>query len=120
MNSIDSITIAAAGWGLLVLGFICSVPFLSPLLGPGAVIGQLIGTLIGVEIGKGAVPPHLALPALFAINVQVGADFLPVGMSMQEAKPETIEIGTPAVLLSRQLTGPLAVIIAYLIGLGLF
>ena len=106
--------------GLVVLALICGIPFLSPILGPGAAIAQVVGVLIGAKIGAGEISPVFALPALFAINVQVGADFLPVGMSMQEAKPETIEIGTPAVLLSRQLTGPLAVIIAYLIGLGLF
>ena len=76
--------------------------------------------MIGTKIGMGEISPVFALPALFAINVQVGADFLPVGLSMQEAEPETIEIGTPAVLLSRQITGPLAVIVAYLVGLGLF
>lgn len=57
---------------------------------------------------------------LFAINVQVGCDFVPVGLSMQEAKPETIAKGVPAFLLSRQLTGPLAVIIGWLFSLGLF
>lgn len=106
--------------GLILLSFICGIPFLSPILGPGAAIAQVVGVLIGTKIGMGEISPIFALPALFAINVQVGADFLPVGLSMQEAEPETIEIGTPAVLLSRQITGPLAVIVAYLVGLGLF
>ena len=106
--------------GLILLSFICGIPFLSPILGPGAAIAQVVGVLIGTKIGMGEISPVFALPALFAINVQVGADFLPVGLSMQVAEPETIEIGTPAVLLSRQITGPLAVIVAYLVGLGLF
>ena len=38
--------------GLIILGFICSLPFLSPLLGPGGVIGQVIGTLIGLRLEK--------------------------------------------------------------------
>lgn len=107
-------------WGLLILAAICGLPFLSPILGPGAAIAQVIGILIGSNIGAGIISPVFALPALFAINVQVGADFVPVGLSMQRAEPETIEIGTPAFLLSRQITGPLAVIIGYLLSIGLF
>lgn len=107
-------------WGLLILAAICGLPFLSPILGPGAAIAQVIGILIGSNIGAGIISPIFALPALFAINVQVGADFVPVGLSMQRAEPETIEIGTPAFLLSRQITGPLAVIIGYLLSIGLF
>jgi PTS system glucitol/sorbitol-specific IIB component len=106
--------------GLIVLSIICGIPVLSPLLGPGAVIAQIIGTLIGVEIGRGNVPVSMALPALYAINVQVGQDFIPVGLSLAEAEPETVEVGVPAVLFSRWLTGPIAVLVGWVFSFGLF
>lgn len=106
--------------GMLIISLVAAIPIVSPLLAPGAVIAQVVGVLIGVEIANGNIPPQMALPALFAINPQVGTDFVPVGLTLGEAEPETIEVGVPAVLFSRLITGPIAVIIAYFASFGLY
>lgn len=106
--------------GMVVLSLIIGLPVLSPLLGPGAVIAQIIGTLLGTTFfATKTLPVSMALPALFAINPQVGCDFIPVGLALGEAEPYTVEIGVPAVLFSRMITGPIAVVLGWLAGMGL-
>lgn len=106
--------LAANPAGLILLGIITGLPFLSPILGPGAAIAQVIGVLIGAQIATRALPLQYALPTLFAIDGQVGCDFVPVGLALGEAEPETVSVGVPAVLFSRQITSPIAVVIAWL------
>jgi glucitol/sorbitol PTS system EIIB component len=105
--------------GLIVIGIVVALPFLSPILGPGAAVAQIIGVLMGTQIANHTLPVQYALPTLFAIDGQVGCDFIPVGLGLGEAKAETVEVGTPAVLFSRVITSPLAVVIAWLASFGL-
>lgn len=110
--------LASSPIGLVVLSLIIGLPVLSPLLGPGAVIAQVIGTLLGTLFATKALPLTSALPALFAINPQVGCDFIPVGLALGDAEPYTVEVGVPAVLFSRLITGPVAVLIAWAVSVS--
>ena len=98
---------------MILVSLICVMPFIAPLISPGAAIAQLASILIGTQISEGVIPVVYALPVLFAIDAQIGADWVPVGLSLAEAKEETVEVAVPAFLFSRMITGPLAVVIAY-------
>lgn len=106
--------------GLMLIALICGFPLISPILSPGAAVAQVVGVTVGGLIGTGIMHPTFALPALFAINVQVGCDSIPLMLSMQDAKDDTIKNGVPAFLISRQITGIIAVGIGYLFSIGLY
>ena len=106
--------------GLMALGIICSIPGLSAILGAGAVAAQMFSTVIGELIAGGSIPPVMALPALFAVNCQCACDFIPVGLGMTEAKPETTQVGIAAVTISRFATGWIRILIALVFSIGLY
>lgn len=106
--------------GLFITSIICSIPGLSAILGAGAVAAQMFATVIGDLIQSGGIAPAAALPALFAINCQCACDFIPVGLGMMEAKPETMQLGIPAVTLSRFATGWIRILIAVIFSIGLY
>ncbi|MBE6939815.1 MAG: PTS sorbitol transporter subunit IIB [Ruminococcaceae bacterium] len=106
--------------GLLVMSLIITFPLISPVIGPGAVIPSVIGVLVGTQIAAGNVPLSMALPAVFAIHQPCGSDFIPIGMSLMDSDPATVEVGVPAVLYSKLIIAPVEVGLAILIGLFLF
>ena len=105
---------------VIVFALIIGIPVLSPLLGPGAVVQSILGTLIGTLIANGNISVTLALPALFAISIVDACDFIPVAASLGEAEPDTARVAVPAMLFSRFVTAPIAVLVGVVAGIGLF
>ena len=105
--------------GLLILGIVCSIPGLSAILGPGAVISQILGGIMGAEIAAGRISPTLALVGLFALNCHAACDFIPVGLGLAEAETETVEVGVVSVMYSRFITSWVRVLIAFVASIGL-
>ncbi|MCL1814718.1 MAG: hypothetical protein FWG27_02705 [Treponema sp.] len=98
----------------LIIFAVCFIPALSPLLGAGLLIAIAAGVFTGERIAAGAVSPFLALPALLAIDAQIGGSFIASRFTMGENDPETINAGVPGIVFTRLITIPIAVILAYL------
>ena len=107
-------------FGLLILGVVCSIPGLSAIPGPGAVISQILGSIMGAEIAAGRISPHLALVGLFALNCHAACDFIPVGLGLAEAETETVEVGVVSVMYSRFITSWIRVLLAIVFSIGLY
>ena len=107
-------------FGLMILGIVCSIPGLSAILGPGAVISQILGSIMGAEIAAGRISPHLALVGLFALNCHAACDFIPVGLGLAEAETETVEVGVVSVMYSRFITSWIRILLAIVFSIGLY
>ena len=106
--------------GLFVLGIICSIPGLSAILGPGAVISQILGGIMGAEIAAGRISPSLALVGLFALNCHAACDFIPVGLGLAVAETESVEVGVVSVMYSRFITSWIRILLAIVFSIGLY
>ena len=102
---------------LLILFAVCFIPAASPILGPGLLIAVGAAVFTGERIAAGEAAPFLALAALFAIDVQIGGNFIPPGLVLKENEPETINAGVPGIVFTRLITIPLAVALAGIISL---
>ena len=97
-----------------------SIPGLSAILGPGAVISQILGGIMGAEIAAGRISPSLALVGLFALNCHAACDFIPVGLGLAEAETETVEVGVMSVMYSRFITSWIRVLLAVVFSIGMY
>jgi PTS system glucitol/sorbitol-specific IIC component len=98
----------------LIVFVICFIPAVSPLMGTGLVIATVAAVLVGEQIAEGVATLFLALPALLAIDAQIGGRFIPPGLSMGKSEPETINAGVPRIVFTRLITIPAAVALAFL------
>jgi len=105
---------------VLLVALISFIPFFSPLLGPGLLIALLAGLLTGEQLAAGRINPFMLLPALFAIDVQIGNRFIPRSFALGETEPETLDAGVPGIFFTRLITVPAAVTAAYFFSFVVF
>jgi PTS system glucitol/sorbitol-specific IIC component len=96
---------------VLIIFAACLIPALSPVLGPGLFAAIAAGILTGEQIAAGAATPLMALPALLAIDAQIGGSFIPPGFALGVNEPETINTGVPEIVFTRLITVPAAVLL---------
>jgi len=105
---------------VLLIALVSFIPFVSPLLGPGLFIALLAGLLTGEQLAEGVLNPFMLLPALFAIDVQIGNKFIPPSFAMGETEPDTLNAGVPGIFFTRLITIPAAVTAAYFFSFVVF
>ena len=103
---------------LIIIFFVCLIPAISPILGPGLLLAIAAAILCGEQIAAGTAVPIIALPALFIIDAQIGSSFIPYGLTMGENEPATVNAGVPVIFFTRLITIPvsLALVSIFIIG----
>jgi len=103
---------------LLIIFFVCFIPAISPVIGPGLLLAIAAAILCGEQIAAGTAVPIIALPALFIIDAQIGSNFIPYGLTMGENEPATVNAGVPMVFFTRLITIPVSLALASIFILG--
>ena len=103
---------------LLIIFFVCFIPAISPILGPGLLLAIATAILCGEQIAAGTVIPLIALPALFVIDAQIGSSFIPYGLTMGENEPATVNAGVPMIVFTRLITIPVSLALVSIFILG--
>jgi PTS system glucitol/sorbitol-specific IIC component len=99
---------------LLIIFAVSLIPVLSSALGPGLLIVIAAGILAGEQIAGKAATPVFSLAALCAFDAQIGWSFIPPSHVLGENEPETINAGVPAVVFTRLVILPIAVVLTAL------
>ena len=106
--------------GMVAIAFVCGIPILSSSSWTRSRYRTGSRNIAWIPVCTWKHSCTVCTSSLFAIDAQVGCDFIPVGLSLGEADSETIEYGVPAVLFERLVTGPLAVLIAFAFSIGMY
>lgn len=100
---------------LFIMFAVCFIPALSPMLGQSFLAACAAAVLCGEQIASGKAGFFLAAAALLAVDAHLGGSFIPPSLGFGENEPETMSAGVPAIVFTRLITVPAAVVLACLL-----
>lgn len=90
--------------GLLLVSGAAALPPLARRISAASLVAQLLTITVGLGLATHAISPRFSLAALFAVNGQVGADFIPTALTLEKSDRPTANVAARAILYTRPLT----------------